>query len=133
MRLFHLKRSVDDSGVSGTGVVAEGVIFKNGNCILHWLTQYSSLGFYETIEQLEKIHGHGGHTQVVYNDNDLSNLHAPNPVSVKASSSGLSTTNPVHATKIQSVSESVDSGTKCSLPGPFDSDALNLALFLSIL
>ncbi len=38
MRLFTLYRAGDESGVSGTGVVLEGVIFSAGACIIHWLT-----------------------------------------------------------------------------------------------
>lgn len=129
MRLFHLKRNVDDSGVSGTGIVAEGVMFKNGNCVLHWLTQYSSLGIYETVEQLEKIHGHMGHTEVVFDDEQ--NNPTSRTIPIEAFSGGLSTANATHAAKIQSVSGSVDSSPKSSLPGPFDSDVHNLVLLLS--
>ncbi len=36
MKQFHLVRTEDESGVSGTGYVAEGVIFSNGWCVLRW-------------------------------------------------------------------------------------------------
>ena len=36
MRVFALIRDVDVSGVSGTGVVAEGVQFSDGTCVLRW-------------------------------------------------------------------------------------------------
>lgn len=38
MRSFTLYRESDESGVSGTGVVLEGVIFSCGTCVVHWLT-----------------------------------------------------------------------------------------------
>ena len=72
MKLFILHRTEDESGVSGTGVVAEGIVFHGGSCALHWLTQvdektgFSSIGIYSSMENLEKIHGHNGRTKVVY-------------------------------------------------------------------
>lgn len=66
MILFHLKRLEDDTGVSGTGIVAEGVIFSDGKCALSWLTEYKSIAIYDSIEELEKIHGHNGKTIILY-------------------------------------------------------------------
>jgi hypothetical protein len=65
MRLFTLVRIEDVSGTSGTGVVAQGVIFDNGWCALTWLTAHTSVAFYTSIEEVEAIHGHGGKTSVV--------------------------------------------------------------------
>lgn len=61
---FYLKREVDDSGVSGTGVVAHGVILRNGWCVLDWLTSLSSVGIYPSLSELYRIHSHGGHTKI---------------------------------------------------------------------
>jgi len=66
MRKFILERTEDESGVSGTGTVAEGVEFSNGKVAMSWLTDTSSLGIYECIEHVTYIHGHGGKTKVVY-------------------------------------------------------------------
>lgn len=68
MRRFYLQRDVDDSGVSGTGRVADGVQFPAGLCVLVWLTGLRSFGFYEKMEDLEEIHGHGGSTRVFWID-----------------------------------------------------------------
>lgn len=65
-RNFLLKRIEDESGVSGTGIVAEGIIFSNGKCALSWLTETTSIAVYDSIDDLEKIHGHNGKTIVVY-------------------------------------------------------------------
>jgi hypothetical protein len=62
MRLFQLHRNEDESGVSGTGIVAEGVEFTDGKCALSWLTDKSSKGFYDCIQHIEDIHGHNGKT-----------------------------------------------------------------------
>lgn len=66
MRLFELHRDVDSSGVSGTGVVAQGVEFDSGQCAMTWLTEWNSVAVYPDITTLEAIHGHNGNTRVVY-------------------------------------------------------------------
>lgn len=38
MRTFAIERQHDESGVSGTGIVLEGVVFSSGQTIVHWLT-----------------------------------------------------------------------------------------------
>ncbi|ASN73187.1 hypothetical protein SEA_WARPY_121 [Streptomyces phage Warpy] len=66
MRLFELHRDVDSSGVSGTGVVAQGVEFDNGQCAMAWLSEWQSVAIYPDITVLEAIHGHNGNTRVVW-------------------------------------------------------------------
>lgn len=68
MRRFVLRRIEDVSGTSGTGIVAEGVVFTNGYCALTWLTPLSSLAFYHSIDVIEKIHGHENRTVLEYID-----------------------------------------------------------------
>ena len=65
---FYLKRIEDESGVSGTGIVAVGVILPSGHCVLEWLTFTSSIAIYKNIADVEEIHGHGGKTQVIMGD-----------------------------------------------------------------
>ena len=67
MRTFHLQRNEDETGVSGTGIVAEGVEFSNGVCILCWLDELLSLKIYNSIEDVERIHGHKGKTNIIFN------------------------------------------------------------------
>ena len=68
MRRFVLDRTDDESGVSGIGIVAEGVEFSNGQCALAWLSKESSVAVYPNIKQLERIHGHNGRTVVRWLD-----------------------------------------------------------------
>lgn len=68
LRTFKTVRTEDISGVSGTGVVAEGVVFTDGTAVLRWLTDKSSTAIYDSIEDLESIHGHGGATRIEYDD-----------------------------------------------------------------
>jgi hypothetical protein len=65
-----LQRDVDETGVSGTGRVAEGVEFSNGWCALTWLSKHSSVAFYESIGKVEAIHGHHGLTRIVFDGAD---------------------------------------------------------------
>lgn len=65
---FYLNRLEDATGISGTGRVAEGVIFATGMCAMAWLTNVSSVALYKSIDDVEKIHGHGGKTMIVFED-----------------------------------------------------------------
>lgn len=69
-RRFELHRDVDETGISGTGVVAEGVEFSDGVVALRWLTEWpSSVVHYERgMDSVEAIHGHGGKTRIVIID-----------------------------------------------------------------
>lgn len=64
MRTFRMFRIEDESGVSGTGYVAQGIEFDNGKCAIAWLTNVSSVALYDNIEDLVKIHGHDGKTVI---------------------------------------------------------------------
>jgi hypothetical protein len=65
-KLFLLQRNEDETGVSGEGLVAEGVEFSDGQCVVRWLTDLTSLGIYQSLKEVEAIHGHGGKTIVVW-------------------------------------------------------------------
>ena len=69
-RRFTLVRYEDESGVSGTGVVAEGVQFSTGRCVLAWLTRYRSLAIYNSIDEIREIHGHDGKTHLSWLDEE---------------------------------------------------------------
>lgn len=68
MKKFYLQRNTDETGVSGTGRVAEGVIFSNNWCAMTWLTDNTSVAFYPDIDTLDKIHGHSGSTKIIFED-----------------------------------------------------------------
>ena len=65
MKIFYLKRTEDESGVSGTGRVAQGFVFDNGKVAVTWLSEHPSVTVYDTIGEVHAIHGHGGKTEVV--------------------------------------------------------------------
>lgn len=66
MYRFCLNRKEDDTGVSGVGIVAEGVQFSTGVCVLCWLNEELSLKIYQSIADVERIHGHGGKTEIIW-------------------------------------------------------------------
>ena len=70
MRRFYLQRTEDESGVSGTGRVAEGVEFEDGAVAMQWLSHKTSITFFRNVRNLRSIHGHGGKTKIVWIDSD---------------------------------------------------------------
>jgi len=68
MRVFVLVRDVDVTGISGTGIVAEGIEFTGGVVALRWLSEFpTSVVFHDRgMESVEAVHGHGGQTRVVW-------------------------------------------------------------------
>lgn len=69
-RIFKLWRVVDETGISGTGLIAEGALFGDGTCALRWRTKHASTAIYKDLATLVAIHGHGGKTQVRFPDRD---------------------------------------------------------------
>jgi hypothetical protein len=68
LRRFYLVRDEDETGISGTGVVAEGLEFSDGSCVMRWLTDTTSTAIYRNVNDLIAIHGHGGKTTVGWID-----------------------------------------------------------------
>ena len=64
-KLFYLQRTQDESGISGTGRIAQGVIFDNGKVALTWLSDTPCTGVYDSIGDVRSIHGHEGKTEVI--------------------------------------------------------------------
>lgn len=69
-RRFALERDVDETGISGTGRVAEGIEFSDGVVALRWMTEWpTSVVFHERgIAAVEAVHGHNGKTRIVFLD-----------------------------------------------------------------
>lgn len=74
MRRFFVQRNVDDSGISGTGKVAEGCLFDTNWVGLVWLGDHVTLSFYPSIDEFIAIHGHGGSTSIIWIDDRSSNV-----------------------------------------------------------
>jgi hypothetical protein len=63
-RTFELVRYRDLSGVSGTGVVAEGCVFTDGSVALRWRGTNPATAVWPDLESVLAVHGHQGATEV---------------------------------------------------------------------
>ena len=66
MKIFYLRREEDESGISGTGRVAQGFVFDNGKVAVTWLSEHPSVTIYDNIGEVHAIHGHGGKTAIEF-------------------------------------------------------------------
>ena len=66
MNYFILERKKDESGISGTGIVAEGIIFSDGSVAYRWLTDTPTTTLAANIEVVRKLHSHDGKTKIKY-------------------------------------------------------------------
>jgi len=65
MKRFHLQRHSDPDGVSGTGIVAEGVQFSDGVAVLRWRTSVPTTVFHDGgVASVRQIHCHNDTTVV---------------------------------------------------------------------
>lgn len=78
-RTFQLHRDADHTGLSGTGVVADGVTFPDGTTVIRWRELDPGTPNYErgvrattvvfpNVGAVEALHGHNGATRIVYTD-----------------------------------------------------------------
>lgn len=69
-RRFEMHRDVDPTGISGIGLVAEGVRFSDGVAIVHWVGEWptSVVVHPDGIDAVRHIHGHAGLTRIVFLD-----------------------------------------------------------------
>ena len=73
-RTFVAQRDEDVSGISGEGVVAEGVQFSDGWAVTHWLDQppmnepKTDVWHNKGSAPFERVHGHGGSTRILWAD-----------------------------------------------------------------
>jgi hypothetical protein len=67
-RRFHLQRDHDVTGASGTGRVADGVLWPDGTVSIRWTGSMPSTVFWHSLANAVHVHGHGGHTRIVWDD-----------------------------------------------------------------
>ena len=67
---FELQRITDVTGVSGVGIVAQGVQFSDGRVALRWRVPNvpSSTVVWDCVEDAIAVHGHDGNTTVEWID-----------------------------------------------------------------
>ncbi|MBF6072709.1 hypothetical protein [Nocardia farcinica] len=65
VRFFQLHRDRDVTGYSGTGVVADGVIWPDGAVSMRWRGPVRTTVEAACLADIQTIHGHDGATRVV--------------------------------------------------------------------
>jgi hypothetical protein len=68
MKRFQLARDVDITGVSGVGIVADGVEFPDGATVIRWRGERQSTVVWPSIDDVKAIHGHNGATRIEWID-----------------------------------------------------------------
>lgn len=79
IKTYYLQRNVDHSGNSGTGKVAQVFELEDVGAVLVWgddnPLNVSSVVVYKSVDDLIKVHGHGGDTVLVPQEiSDLENF-----------------------------------------------------------
>lgn len=69
---FQLVRDKDVTGVSGTGIVADGVLWPDGSVSIRWRGERTSIVYWHTLEDAKAVHSHGGATRFVWLDRTCS-------------------------------------------------------------
>jgi hypothetical protein len=67
-RRFVLERDEDETGISGTGVVVEGVEFSDGRVAYRWMSEHRTDQLADSMAKVEAVHGHNGKTRIVWLD-----------------------------------------------------------------
>jgi hypothetical protein len=70
IRRFHFVRTEDVSGVSGTGVVGEGVELSNGKVVHSWISNMGTVSVYDNMKTFVAVHGHEGKGAIEWLDPD---------------------------------------------------------------
>jgi hypothetical protein len=69
-RLFELVRKRDVSGVTGTGVVADGVRWTDSTVTLRWKGDHPATAVWDSVDSILAVHGHEGATVVRWLDGE---------------------------------------------------------------
>ena len=72
---FTVFRQQDETGVSGEGVVIEGVVMATGQCVVHWLypAPRGSIAMFDSISDFATVHikpHPGNETIITYEDGE---------------------------------------------------------------
>lgn len=67
-RRFELWRDDDVSCIRGTGLIAEGVKFGDGKCVMRWRTAHASVSVYDSMKALKHNHLHAGKSRIEWVD-----------------------------------------------------------------
>jgi hypothetical protein len=68
---FVLNRSEDKTGLSGTGIVADGVLFPNGKVVVCWRGDKSSIVIWNNIDEMKKVSCTHSTTSLIWDDESM--------------------------------------------------------------
>ena len=70
IRRFYILRTVDVSGIAGTGRIVEGVIMPSGRVYLEWRPPVNSMVTFENFDHFKHVYLHEGHgcNEVIFVD-----------------------------------------------------------------
>jgi len=71
MRRFEMHRKVDETGISGTGHIADGCLFDDGTVVVRWRTATPGTTTFASLDHAKAVHGHAGATRFVFRDPPL--------------------------------------------------------------
>lgn len=66
MKYFVLEREDDETGISGTGIIVEGIIWSDGTVAYRWLSDVATTTIANRIQDVIFLHGHDGKTKIRY-------------------------------------------------------------------
>lgn len=85
IRRFHIKRDIDVSGISGTGIVADGIQWHDGMCTIHWRGKHPTDNTHLSLQSVMDIHCHEGASKIIFDDvyvNDMNDVDISNDLTV---------------------------------------------------
>jgi len=65
---FRLVRDEDETGISGVGIVAFGVMFSDGVTVTRWNSDVAQTCVWQSFDEVDAVHGHGGRTRIEWLD-----------------------------------------------------------------
>lgn len=71
MRSFYLYRLEDVTGISGTGIVAQGTEFDDESAVVRWLGEIATTTLHANLASVERIHCHEGRSVIVWTDDKV--------------------------------------------------------------
>lgn len=67
-RRFVIDRRRDPTGVSGTGTVAQGMVFHTGQVVVCWFGEHATVTVHPSIDSVRAVHLHGGDSAIRWID-----------------------------------------------------------------
>lgn len=70
MRRFYLLRFQDETGISATGRVLEGMLMPSGKVIVEWRPPHATITIFNSLEEFRALHvdAHPSKNQIVWID-----------------------------------------------------------------